>query len=166
MKKLILAMALITASPAMSDIRVDFDEGAPKDRFTVTNLSDCALAPLSVTLDISAAPSGLIFDVTASGAGVEVFQPFELVSGQETLSATPRVLDGQQAITLDLLGLAANQSIAFTIDVDDTTSDRQITVSGSEIAGAEVQVNLDGETVVASFGEDAVATVAIGNCAS
>jgi len=166
MRPTVLALALFAASPSLADISVEFDEGAPKDRFTITNVGDCALGALGVTLDMSTSQSGLIFDVTGSGAGVEVFQPFELASGQSILSATPDVTDGQQSISLSLLGLADGQSIAFTIDVDDTTSDRQITVSGSEIAGAQVRVDLDGETATGTFGTDATSRVELTACVS
>ncbi len=166
MKLAILALALCAATPSLADIRIDFDEGAPKDRFTITNVGGCSLEAMGVTLDISTSPSGLIFDVTGSGAGVEVFQPFELTSGASLLVTEPRVTDGQQSILLNLSGLGKDQSIAFTIDVDDTTSDRQITVSGSEIAGAEVRVDMSGETSVGVFGSDAVSRVDLTACVS
>lgn len=158
-----LTAALIFAAPmAQADLAVRFDEGAPKDRFTFTNTGDCALPAGTITLDIGAAPAGLIFDVTASGAGVEVFQPFEVVAGGDNLRSLPKVSDGQSAIALDLSGLAVGASVAFTIDVDDTGGGREITVSGSEIAGAVVR--MAGKT--AQFDATARATVPTAACGS
>ncbi len=158
-KSLCFAGFLCVASAAQADLDVRFDEGAPKDRFTFTNTADCAMGPARVTLDLGAAPAGLIFDVTANGAGVEVFQPFEVVAGAEMLNALPVVRDGQSAITLDLSGLAKGASVAFTIDVDDTGGGREITVSGSEIAGAVVVLEQADTRTTASFGETATAHV-------
>lgn len=159
-------IGLLLASPAAADLTVRFDEGAPKDRFTLTNTGDCALPAMNVTLDLGAAPVGLIFDVTASGAGVEVFQPFELVAGADRLSETPRVLDGDASIMLPLTGLAVGQSVAFTIDVDDTGGAREITVSGSEIEGAEVIARLGSQSMTGTFTDRATALVKTFTCTS
>lgn len=154
------------ASPAFADLQVRFDEGAPKDRFTIANTGACALGAASLTIDLSGSPYGLIFDVTGSGAGVEVFQPFELVSGGAALNAIPRVADGDSSVTLDLTGLDAGASLAFTIDVDDTADALEITVSDSEIVGAGVALNAAGGTAKAAFGRNAVANLAWSGCSS
>ncbi len=160
-----LALALSTTA-ALADLTVQFDEGAPKDRFTLTNTSDCALPALDVTLDIGTAPAGLIFDVTASGAGVEVFQPFEVVAGADNLRETPAVLDGDNAVELRLSGLGPAQSVAFTIDVDDTGGAREITVDGSEIAGASFRISVAGQTLTGTFESNATARIALATCVS
>ena len=57
------------------------------------------------------------------------------------MTATTAVADGDTTITLTLNGLPPAQSVAFTIDVDDTRMESalgQIRVSDSEIAGATV----------------------------
>ncbi len=154
------------ASPLSADVQVRFDEGAPKDRFTISNLDGCSLGAASITIDLRGSDFGLIFDVTGRGAGVEVFQPFELSRGGKNLKAIPEVLDGDDQLTLDLNDLAAGASLSFTIDVDDTASNREITVSGSEIAGAGVIVRTEVSSTTASFGEDAVAKVAMSSCTS
>ena len=69
---------LLTTQTAAADIAVRFVESAPKDRFIIENLGDCALTAAGLTLDMAGSAGGLIFDVTGSGAGVEVFQPFDL----------------------------------------------------------------------------------------
>ncbi len=154
------------ASPSFGDVQVRFDEGAPKDRFTISNIGGCALGATAVTIDLRGSPYGLIFDVTGSGAGVEVFQPFELLRGGENLKTQPTVMDGDNQLTLDFHGLVAGASLAFTIDVDDTANRSETMVSGAEIVGAGVVVRTGVSSSSASFGEDAIATVAISSCTS
>lgn len=166
MIRLISALLALSAAPAFADLTVTFDEGAPKDRFTLTNTGGCALPATAVTLDLGTAPAGLIFDVTASGAGVQVFQPFELVVGADNLTSVPQVLDGDSAIRLDLTGLGVGQSVAFTIDVDDTGGAREITVSGSEIAGATVMMTRAGMNQTARFDASARAVLPLAACTS
>lgn len=141
MRPLVIA-ALLTglATSASADITTTFKEGAPKDRFTFTNTGDCALGETKITLDLTGTRGKLVFDVTSSGAGVEVFQPFELVSGASNVTSAPRVSDGDKTLTLSLSALPKGAAVAFTIDVDDTIGAREITVTGSEISGAKVMV--------------------------
>ena len=163
MKILTLAAAAsLVAAQAYADIRVQFDEGAPKDRFTITRTGDCDLGASVVVLDLSGSTHGLIFDVTGSGQGVEVYQPFELVTGADLLTSQPTVRDGDQVIRLALGPLASGESVAFTIDVDDTAGAREITVSDSEIQGATVRVETAGDVFSAAFDRGAQADVRIG----
>ena len=133
-----LACISFFASPSVADVKVSFIEGAPKDKFVITNTGNCDLASASIRIDLSGSASGLVFDVTSSGPGVETFQPFELVSGGDIVASSPTVSDGDSSVTLDLSNFSMGQSTAFTIDVDDTTGNREITVSGSEILDAIV----------------------------
>ena len=158
--------ALILATPAAADIRVAFDEGAPVDRFTVLNAGTCPLGAAVVTIDLAGSAGRLIFDVTGAGAGIEVFQPFRVVAGGASLTALPTVSDGDRAVALGLHGLGAGERVAFTIDVDDTTSARGIMVAGSEIEGASVRVEAGGEVAEGRFGRESTARVAVEECAS
>lgn len=164
MIKAFAPLILLIATSAHADLSIRFDEGAPKDRFTLTNSADCATGAMAVTIDLGTAPAGLIFDTTSQGAGVEVFQPFEVVAGRENLETLPDVADGDAAISLAIVGLAPGASVAFTIDVDDTGGGREITVSGSEIAGASVR--LDGAMQQGVFDDRARATLPLPPCAS
>ena len=162
-----LTLGAIFAPPALADLSVRFDEGAPKDRFSVTNTSGCALPATRITIDIGTAPAGLVFDVTGSGAGVSVYQPFELIAGAEALVEAPTVLDGDTALQLNLLGLNAGETVAFTIDVDDTAkSGRQTVVSGSEIAGATVLAEIDSTSVSATLDQTAGTVLPLPACLS
>ncbi|WP_299298225.1 hypothetical protein [uncultured Tateyamaria sp.] len=134
----LIIACLVTASPALAaSLTVTFQDGAPKDRFTIVHDGSCAAAPTHLVIDLGTAPAGLIFDTTGAGAGVEVFQPLEWVTGSARTSA---VTDGDTALTLSLDRIAPGETLAFTIDIDDTTSARQITVDGSEMAGASLRM--------------------------
>lgn len=143
---------------------VRFDEGAPKDRFTVENAGNCPLGELTLKIDLGASAAGLIFDVTGQGAGVQVFQPLELVAGQEFLAEFPQVRDGDNVIVLPVTSLSPGGRIAFTIDVDDTAGSRATTVSGAEIQGARIVLEHNSALLEATFGQDAVARVAFSGC--
>ncbi|MEM8579540.1 MAG: aggregation factor core [Pseudomonadota bacterium] len=153
---------LLVAAPAAADLTVTFRDGAPKDRFVITADGACPVAGGTLSIDIGAAPSGLIFDTTGTGAGVEVFQPFELTAGADLLSALPVIADGDTQIDLPITNLAPGDRVSFTIDVDDTTSARQITVDGSEMAGALIR--FDGRS--ATFDATGTARLALPDCLS
>ncbi|MEM8632540.1 MAG: aggregation factor core [Pseudomonadota bacterium] len=165
--RLSLAALVAMTSPALADITVRFTESAPKDRFTITNTAECALPAGEIAIDLSTAPAGLIFDVSASGAGVEVFQPLEIVEGAETLRSVTAVTDGDERVVLDHAGLPAGGKLSFTIDVDDTRGVElgQIRVSGGEILGATAE--LPGTTDrSATFDRDGLATIETDGCLS
>ncbi|MDJ0612817.1 MAG: aggregation factor core [Rhizobiaceae bacterium] len=159
-----LVLGLVTAANA--GISAKFDEGAPKDRFTLINSSKCALKNASVTFDLSSSNAGLIFDVTASGAGVEVYQPLEFVTGEDKLTAIPKVYDGDNQLTLNISELPVGESIAFTIDVDDTLGGQEIIVTDPEITGAQIQLDESGKKVSALFEANAVAKLDEFQCAN
>jgi len=132
-----IAVALCSATPALAaELTVTFRDGAPKDRFTLSYDGSCAAPAMRVDIDLGTAPAGLIFDITGAGAGVDVFQPLEWVIGSARTSA---VTDGDTRVSLDLDALAPGETLAFTVDIDDTTSSRQITVDGSEMTGATLR---------------------------
>lgn len=163
-----VAMAIACfALPASADIKVSFIEGAPKDRFVLVSDSGiCADTPIAVTVDLKGSAGALIFDVSETGAGVEVFQPFELVSGGDHVTTAPEVTDGDTRITLELTGLPQGAEVSFTIDVDDTIGAREITVTDAEIEGAMLAVSVGDETSTAIFGGDAEAILPMATCAS
>ena len=162
----LLAIALgLAALPAFASIGVSFTESAPKDRFEITNLATCDVVATDVVIDLGASAAGLIFDVTGAGAGVEVFQPFELVAGADALAAVPKVADGDTQVVLSIRRLAPGKRIAFTIDVDDTIGPRGIMVSGSEIQGAVVRVAAAGTSTSGRFSSQGKAVVQTPPCA-
>ena len=161
---LLCAGLLLSVTTASATLSVTFTEGAPKDRFRIENTGTCAITTSTLRLDLSASQGGLIFDVTGAGQGVEVYQPFELVEGEEALRSLPTVRDGQKAIDLEIATLAPGQAIAFTIDVDDTIGQREITVTGAEIAGAQVVHFLEPGEHAARFTSDATAKLPTQPC--
>ena len=144
---------------ASADVKVTFVEGAPKDRFVIENLGNCSLTSETLKLNLASSQGKLIFDVTALGQGVEVFQPFEVVEGADFLAEMPSVIDGQRELSLQIEQLPQGGSIAFTIDVDDTISAREITVTDAEIMGATIAMG-ESELRTASFTNIATATLA------
>ncbi len=106
----------------------------------------------------------LVFDVTDTGAGVQVFQPFEVTDGRDALAALPVVRDGDNAVTLQIGNLSSEGAIAFTIDVDDTKKQREITVTDSELDGATVTLEAGGTRTQAAFGARPSTSVATPAC--
>ena len=160
-----LICALAAPAAATANIAISFRDSAPKDIFVLRNDSGCDLGAMTVTLDLSASASGLIFDTRPAGAGVEVYQPFEIVAGGELLTNLPEVGDGMTRLDLNFVRFPAGQTVQFTIDVDDTLPRGQwgqIRVSGGEMAGAEVV--LDGER--AAFQPDGTASLPVVRCMS
>lgn len=152
---------ILCAMPAAADVTATFRDGAPTDRFTFELSEGCLSGPLTLRIDLSGSDAGLIFDTTGSGAGVAVFQPFVLVSGQDLFVGVAPISDGDHVAILTLRGLDAQVPLSFTIDLDDTVNQREITVSGAEIAGAWVSLTGAGTSYSARFGADGTAVMAI-----
>lgn len=162
----VLAVASLVASPSLADVKVAFIEGAPKDKFVVTNIGACDLPAAKVTIDLAGSASGLVFDVTDTGPGVEVFQPFQIVSGQHLVRRATNVSDGDKSVTLELDSLTMGQAVSFTIDVDDTNGSREITVTDDEILGATVGIVTQNGQFTDVFVANSEAVVRIPECAA
>jgi len=156
--------SVLMSSSAHADVRVQFIEGAPKDRFVITNVGECDWGARQLKIDFSDSNGGLIFDVTGSGAGVEVFQPFEVTAGAGRLLEEPKISDGDQVVSLDMSGLGLGETIEFTTDVDDTNGTREITVANGEINGTAVSVFIDGKTYSAKMDAGAEVLITASNC--
>lgn len=138
----------LTASAANANgLIVQFADGAPKDSLTFQN-NGCPLTEATIVIDLRDTAAGLIFDVTSEGAGVEVFQPVEAQSGDVIISP---VADGGQVLHLYVPVFASGETLRLTADLDDTTSNRQITVDGSEMAGATISISYGGKFETAPF---------------
>ena len=134
-----------------ANVHIKFVESAPKDWFAVTNLTNCDLKNVQMSIDLSNSAGKLIFDTTSSGAGVEVFQPFEVRSGEIELISSDQVFDGDRALTVLITSVKSGETASFTIDVDDTMTNSElgmIRVSKSEITGSEVSISIDGGQVI------------------
>lgn len=171
----ILAGALLgstaIAGSALADLRVNFVEGAPTDRFVIANAGPCPVGPATVTIDLARSAAGLYVDTTAQGAGVQVFQPLKVARGGEWVAAAPAVADGDQILTTKLTGLPPGAAVTLTLDIDDSLASGprgQTQIAGSEIEGAAVMVSYDDVGVPggAPFGADGVALIAAPGCVS
>lgn len=158
------AIGLFCAGPLHAGLQARFIEGAPKDRFIIENVGACDVEASTLSIDLAPSSGRLIFDVSEAGAGVEVFQPLEFTDGLDALLVLPNVDDGQTAVELEIASLKAGDSLAFTIDVDDTIGQREITVTGSEIAGATLTYAKDGQSSSAVFSSDARTSLTIPEC--
>lgn len=108
---------------------------------------------MTVVIDMSSGAGNLIFDTTAAGKGVEVFQPFENVKGVALVSGA-EVNDGDQSVTVKIFELEPGGVASFTIDVDDSLENCElgnIRVTGSEMQGTSVTFTFDNETTHTSL---------------
>lgn len=153
---------------AAATVEVRFVESAPKDRFVVINAGSCELVDLVLEVDLRSTKGQLIFDTTASGAGVEVFQPFEQLEGKVALSSAASVKDGDKSLTVKISSIPVQGQVSFTIDVDDTLTNSelgQIRVSGSEMQGGKIKITMEGaEPVQVAFNGNNTAILDHVNC--
>lgn len=161
-------LALFFTAATQANIEVHFSEGAPKDRFTFTNQGKCSLKNVTVDLDLSKSQGKLIFDTTSEGAGVEVFQPFEVTEGKIKLASEKGVKDGDSGMSLLIESLNPGEQVGFTIDVDDTlpvSSLGMIRVAGSEILGGIVSAKMgDMKPAMAAFTANSKAIIPLAKC--
>jgi len=152
----------------LANLQVQFAESAPKDRFSFSNLGACSLKDLVLTIDLADTRGKLIFDTTATGAGVEVYQPFETASSSVKLVDSTTVADGDTSLTIGIDSIGTGEIVSFTIDVDDTLPQSQlgmIRVTGSEMQGAKITVSGEGlPASSASFGTSSVTMLELPEC--
>lgn len=136
-------------------VTVSFGESAPRDRMTIVNDASASVTLSLIEIDLSNSAGGVIFDTLDGGAGVEVFQDFQVESGEAALTSEPVVDDGANQLSLSFDSFEPGESFVFSIDVDDQLTDSdlgQIQVSGAELAGAEVVITTaEGEEATAVF---------------
>ncbi len=157
---------ILIGQTAQANVEISFFESAPKDRFVFKNTGKCNLQNISLEFDLSKSSGRLIFDTTATGAGVEVFQPFEVTEGSIKLNAP--VKDGDSKLSLLIANLDSGKSASFTIDVDDTLLKSElgkIRISDSEIQNGMVKISLiNHKTSSAIFGSDSKAVIQLVDC--
>ena len=162
------AITLLLSTASYANLTIRFIESAPKDIFVIENTSACALSAFTVDINLSNSAGNLIFDTTEVGAGVEVFQPFEVRSGEITLAGEQAVNDGNNQLSVRIERLAPNESASFTIDVDDQLSNSelgQIRVSGSEIQGASARVLINNSgSFMGVFDKRSNLSISLPNC--
>lgn len=163
-----LPLIMFSAQFAHANVEVVFVEGAPKDKFVVNNIGKCDLKAVTLNVDLSDSAGRLIFDTTASGAGVEVFQPFEVVEGNLTLVSSNRVNDGDNKLSIGIDRLKPQNTASFSIDVDDTLAQSElgnIRVSDSEMQNASVTIMVnDNKPFRAKFNQNGRALISMPSC--
>jgi len=169
---MLLPSSLIMLSAnTYANIQVSFADGAPKDKFVIQNISECNIQNIAMTIDLLESTGRLIFDTTATGKGVEVFQPFEVTTGQITLNSARQFNDGDTQLSLNISSIKANDSVSFTIDVDDTLTESEfgnIRVTAPEISGGSValKINNNKTSLTASFDKNGKAMLVMPECIS
>lgn len=134
-----------SSRPCELSVSARFQEGAPRDYFYITNASEPQWSISEFNLDLKPSAGQLIFDTHAGGKGVDVFQLFEVAEGSAEMGDTTLPGDGESQLNINFLRFDAGDTFSFSIDVDDQLRDSslgQIRVSGSEIAGSVLQVQL------------------------
>lgn len=133
---LMFAPAVAHADACGPRLVATFSEGAPADRFTLTNTSDPGWSVTEVEIDLGPSRGRVIFDVTERGAGLSVYQPFEEATGTAVIANRSEVTDGDTLLTLRFSRFAPGDTFGFTIDLDDTAGFAPTVVSTDEIAEA------------------------------
>jgi len=172
MKKILVStiatLSIFSVQTSLADITVHFIESAPKDSFVIENTGECVINKLLLTIDLSQSDGKLIFDTSATGAGVEVFQPFEVSEGDIKLASLAEPKDGDNQLSLSIKHLSPQTPVSITIDVDDTLPKSelgQIRVSNTEIKNATVTVNQEHQqAITAVFGNNNKATASLPSC--
>ncbi len=170
-----VALSFSAGSAAMAcgpDAIVQFSEGAPVDRFRITNESQGNWQLTALTLDLKPSAGRLIFDTERGGTGIDVYQPFVSLKGDVVLSSVEGAVDGSEQISMEFQNFEPEKSYTFTIDVDDRLTISpfgQIRVMESEIAGADVMavfVDSEGNEAQATgtFLTDSSARISQGAC--
>jgi hypothetical protein len=153
----------MAAAGEHTSIRLVFNESAPKDSFSLRNEGHCVAKPVQLMVNLAPSRGRLIFDPTGSGAGVEVFQPFQITRGRNLVSTVQPVSDGDNQLILNFNRLPPKARFAFTIHVD-ATLERSETgptrISGVEIEGGSIIVRVRDSAIVlrSDFTVDAAAT--------
>ncbi len=172
MSRVLLVLLYVLISLAGQAVRADllviFSESAPKDLFAISNTGECELRDLELEIDLAPSTGRLIFDTTATGAGEEVFQPFEVTAGRIELISSAAVKDGDSSLSLGIQSLAPGQTVSFTIDVDDRLTASELgrtRIANSEISGALVKARWpEQQSVTGVFGRDSRASVTVPDC--
>jgi len=162
--------AMLFSVAGAAEVEVRFIESAPKDSFVIVNHGSCDLKNFVFKVDLTKTRGQLIFDTTASGAGVEVFQPFESAVGDLKLASGNAVADGDKTLSVQGRSIPSKKKVSFTIDVDDTLKNsdlRQIRVTGAEMENGVVSLSANNApAATASFDTNNVALITASLCAN
>lgn len=150
----LIICALLIAAPSFADARVQLAEGDPNERFIISKGRSTDIGPSELVIGFAASSAGPIFDVTGSGAGGEVVQPFTftVTEGATLVDSSPILAGDTRSATLLIEIRGTAQKIAFTIDVDDTNDSREITVSDGESVGLTIPFSAQGKQISAHMG--------------
>lgn len=161
-----------TAYACTPDATVTFREGAPTDRFIISNDNASSWTLVSMAIVLRGSIGRLIFDTEEGGDGSSVFQPFRSGGGTVTAEGVIGADDGSEELAIAFQNFGPGHTYMFTIDLDDRlemSQSGQTIITGAEIAGATIEaefVDTSGMRFRSSgmFREDAVAILTHGAC--
>jgi len=153
-----LLPCLILASPLQAAITVRFQDGNPKDLFTIVN-TGCELVDAVLVIDLRNSRNGAVIDTEYGGVGTK--DPLDVLVEAGDISL-PDIEDGTQVLHVFIGVLPDGGEAVISLDLDDTNPQSRATrveVGGSDIAGAEVSISLEGVTTSGVMDETATANV-------
>lgn len=160
-------LVALSAAPAAAEVLVSFRDGAPVDRFTIEHAGSCDLGEATIVIDLTESAGGLIFDVTAQGAGVNVSQPLSVAAGASIIDDITPVSDGDRRLEINVTALAVGARIELTVDLDDTRTTAgygATRVSGPEMSGARAALVIRGREIDARFDATGAARIPASGC--
>lgn len=152
-------VAGLAAAPAGADITVRFVDASP-DQITFTLAGICETGPAVLALDLTGSPAGLLIDMTGGVRRVEV------IAGAQWVTSLPQPQHGDTSVTLEVSALVPGETIALSIDIDDTRSARPGIVRDWEIEGMAAQVTVAGATVTGTLDRRGLAVIPFSACLS
>ena len=156
-----ILMAALTVAPAAADVTVQFVDASP-DRISFMLDGDCETGPATLSLDLTGSRAGLLIDMIGGGS----IRTIEVISGAELVTRAPVAAHGDTAIDLDVMALVPSETVAFTIDLDDTASVRSGLVRDWEIEGVIASITVGASTVSAEMGRNGRAVIPFSACLS
>ena len=153
-----IALFLLATPVAAQDLIVQFAGGAPKDHISFHS-SGCNLSNAVVLLDLTGSAGGLTFDGAAGSEAAKSTQPIEITSGYGALSP---VRNGDKRVQILVHTLPPGEALNLAATLGDTagqTSD--VSVTGSEMAGASIRVALSDRVLKGTFDTAGTAKIAL-----
>ena len=145
----------------MAQVSIRYVDAAP-DRFSFTLDGACPLGPATFRIDLTGSRAGLLIDMSGGGSVREL----TVVSGAERVTALPQPQDGATEFEIELSEMVPGETIAVTIDLDDTRSARPTIIRGWEIEGVRAEISAAGASASAEFAASGVAVLPFSPCLS
>lgn len=161
--KHILLSAIIVFAPAKlaaNELLVWFQDGNPADRILVHN-TGCPISGAKLTIDFRSSSGKVLIDTTYGGPGSR--DPLDVQVARGDIRIIPPQ-DGAQILEIMIDDMQRGAIAEVTMDVDDqisATENMRVGVSGSEVAGTTVRLQLHQSTGDATLNETGRTAIAV-----